>query len=69
MTYNGHPTYEHWNVSLWTANDEGLYRFIVGGCTPEELQEVYPVTGDGVEVTRELAAYAIECICDEESDR
>ena len=24
--YNGHPSYNYWNVSLWVGNDEGLYR-------------------------------------------
>lgn len=24
--YNGHKNYNHWNVALWLANDEGLYR-------------------------------------------
>lgn len=24
--YNGHPSYNHWNVALWFGNDEGLYR-------------------------------------------
>jgi protocatechuate 3,4-dioxygenase beta subunit len=25
-SYNGHKNYNHWNVSLWLNNDEGLYR-------------------------------------------
>ena len=23
--FNGHKNYNHWNVSLWINNDEGLY--------------------------------------------
>ena len=26
MTHNGHKNWNHWNVSLWVNNDEGLYR-------------------------------------------
>ncbi len=26
MSYNGHPSYNYWNVALWIGNDEGLYR-------------------------------------------
>lgn len=25
MTYSGHKNWNHWNVSLWINNDEGLY--------------------------------------------
>ena len=25
-TYNGHKNWNHWNVSLWLNNDEGLYQ-------------------------------------------
>jgi len=25
-TFNGHKNYNHWNVSLWINNDEGLYK-------------------------------------------
>ena len=24
--YQGHKNWNHWNVSLWIGNDEGLYR-------------------------------------------
>lgn len=24
-SYNGHKNWNHWNVSLWIGNDEGLY--------------------------------------------
>lgn len=25
--YNGHRSWNAWNVALWIGNDEGLYRF------------------------------------------
>ena len=26
MKFNGYKNWNHWNVSLWINNDEGLYR-------------------------------------------
>lgn len=28
--YNGHKNWNHWNVSLWINNDEGLYQTALG---------------------------------------
>ena len=28
QTYNGHNSWDHWNVSLWLNNDEYLYNII-----------------------------------------
>ena len=33
--FNGHKNWNHWNVSLWINNDEGLYRMALArvcGC-------------------------------------
>lgn len=27
--YQGHKNWNHWNVSLWINNDEGLYRTVL----------------------------------------
>ena len=29
-TYNGHKNWNYWNVALWIANDESLYRLALG---------------------------------------
>ena len=66
--YNGHPSYEHWNVTLWLSNDEGFYELAKEYSREsfvEVLSEFYKRTGDGVEVTPELAEYAYDCITEE----
>lgn len=41
--YNGHKNWNHWNVSLWINNDEGLYRIAqecITGHTREEAAKL-----------------------------
>lgn len=54
MSYNGHKNWNHWNVSLWINNDEGLYQmardhvtryryfksFSVGGYKPRDIAAI-----------------------------
>ena len=73
--YNGHPSYEHWNVALWAGNDEWLYRFLLGfECSGEAAEIIMndihvcvmsPETPDGVEWTEELIRYAWRCVNEE----
>jgi hypothetical protein len=59
--YQGHPSYAHWNVSLWVGNDEGLYRMARSMSRADfarELPEMMPKTPDGVRVTQKTARYA-----------
>ena len=72
--YNGHPSWEHWNVTLWAYNDECFYGLIVQAMKDERndvekaarrslrlLQgmNLY-ATPDGAAFTEELLAYALE---------
>ena len=60
--FNGHPSYEHHNVSMWFDNDEGLHsvmRFARNGRNLWETLNVlgYLKTPDGVEITKDLCFY------------
>lgn len=67
--YNGHPSWQHWNVCLWLHNEEPLYRMMLGvirGAETREvaarrLLEILPSrTPDGADYSYETIHYAIE---------
>jgi len=68
--FNGHPSYDHWNVALWFGNDEGLYIWALNSpdadTFADELESAgFDETDDGVTITRELAVYAWESVNEE----
>ena len=66
--FNGHKNWNHWNVSLWINNDEGLYRHALlcirrtstrrqaAGLMLAELH------GSGLFTTPDVAPYSISAI-------
>lgn len=73
QTYNGHPTWEHWNVALWVNGTEGLYRIAYDLAVKhgEKKAALYLAivldgrsTPDGVPYTLELIRHAIREIAD-----
>lgn len=74
----GHPSYEHWNVSLWLNNTEESYQAMAEiaedvcymnlslAKATEELMEILPEkTGDGVFLTNETVRYTLKEMVDE----
>jgi hypothetical protein len=54
--YNGHPSWNYWNVSLWVGNDEGLYRLAL-----DCIRETRTRRGAAQSM---LAALTEDCRCD-----
>lgn len=66
-SYNGHESWDHWNVSLWFGNDEGLYHMALEAGDGAHLFEIceeigFTKTPDGAELSERLCQYAIDCI-------
>lgn len=67
--FNGHKNWNHWNVSLWINNDEGLYRTAryyvrVGSlnrqCAAEDMLE--QLHSEGITHTPDGAPYSVSSI-------
>ncbi len=50
--YNGHKNWNHWNVSLWISNDEGLYR-LAQACIRDNMSRTH---SDRDQAARDLLA-------------
>lgn len=69
MAYQGHKNWNHWNVSLWINNDEGLYQmakeFIRDyGTKDKAARNLYLALTDGLETTHtpDGAPYSVSSI-------
>lgn len=65
--YNGHPSKNYWNVSLWVSSDEGLYRLALeclkgaGYRTAAErmLESIREIHGSCVDATEQHPRHCI----------
>jgi hypothetical protein len=69
--YNGHKNWNHWNVSLWINNDEGLYRTALGlvscyrkcgGKVGAAAAMLETLNGNGIMHTPDGAPYSVSSI-------
>ena len=66
--FNGHRNWNHWNVSLWLNNDEGLYRLMMHCISNETTKDKAARTmlailkEDGLFETPDGAPYSISSI-------
>lgn len=69
-TYNGHRNYNHWNVSLWISNDEGLYNMALnmlrcyrrGGKAYAASKMLERLHDEGITHTPDGAPYSVTTI-------
>lgn len=64
--YNGHPSFEHWNVHLWISREE-LFCCLAKSFSADDLLSALndlhiTHTGDGVRYTEALLQHAIDCM-------
>ena len=65
--FNGHKNWNHWNVSLWINNDEGLYRMALDMCRRYKREEaarrmLESLSCCGVTHTPDGAPYSVSSI-------
>jgi hypothetical protein len=65
--YNGHKNWNHWNVSLWINNDEGLYNEARRWCRrmnkPQAAQAFIDVLAQaGITKTPDGAPYSVSAV-------
>lgn len=66
--YQGFKNWNHWNVSLWVNNDEGLYRLALGliaeyGSKARAAAEMVDLLRlDGVTATPDGAPYSVSAV-------
>jgi hypothetical protein len=66
--YNGHKNWNHWNVSLWIGNDEGLYRMAldcIRQCSTKDVAAeafVETLADSGITKTPDGAPYTVTTV-------
>ena len=67
--FNGHKNWNHWNVSLWINNDEGLYKLarsyvaeVSGGRNKAALHMLLALNRRGITHTPDGAPYSVSSI-------
>lgn len=64
MTYNGHRSWNAWNVSLWLSGDHGLYLWAMGLIRAHGVRKAARIMANALEGQRtpDGAQYNFTCI-------